>query len=185
LLEQALDVFGVRGAALFSGPPFRNGAVSDDKAVLADRAAPGDRSGPADRPVFGGPQALRKTERQAGRKLLASAGELTDGEREGTEFAEHTVEPLDDGTWLVLFGRAVPAADNSLLGAFAAHVLAQLERRQLAASRLEVLRLAEGNTMRTAILRAVSHDLRTPLAGIKLAVGGLLQTAVRYTPEEK
>jgi two-component system sensor histidine kinase KdpD len=98
---------------------------------------------------------------------------------------EHTVEPVDDDTWLVLFGRTVPAADSSLLGAFAAHVLAQLERQQLAASRLEVLRLAEGNTMRTAILRAVSHDLRTPLAGIKLAVGGLLQTAVTYTPEEQ
>lgn len=94
------------------------------------------------------------------------------------------MEPVDDGTWLVLFGRTVPAADSSLLGAFAAHVLAQLERQQLAASRLEVLRLAEGNTMRTAILRAVSHDLRTPLAGIKLAVGGLLQTAVTYPPEE-
>ncbi|MBD1541483.1 hypothetical protein G9E11_04290 [Arthrobacter sp. IA7] len=150
LLEQALDVFGVRGAALFSGPAFD----------------PASGAGP-------------------GARLLARAGELTEQEREGTDFAGHTVEPVDDGTWLVLFGRTVPAADSSLLGAFAAHVLAQLERQQLAASRLEVLRLAEGNTMRTAILRAVSHDLRTPLAGIKLAVGGLLQTAVTYPPEEK
>ncbi len=39
--------------------------------------------------------------------------------------------------------------------------------------------------MRTSILRAVSHDLRTPLAGIKLAVGGLRQEGVRYTPEEE
>ncbi|WP_395403640.1 DUF4118 domain-containing protein [Arthrobacter sp. UC242_113] len=149
LLEQALDVFGVRGAALFSGAAFD----------------PASGAGP-------------------GARLLAGAGELTEHEREGTDFAGHTVEPVDDGTWLVLFGRTVPAADSSLLGAFAAHVLAQLERQQLAASRLEVLRLAEGNTMRTAILRAVSHDLRTPLAGIKLAVGGLLQTAVTYPPEE-
>jgi two-component system sensor histidine kinase KdpD len=167
LLEQALDVFGVRGAALFSGTASRSGLASGDAQPFSD--APASRDGE------GGPV----------RKLLASAGELTDFEREGAEFAEHTVEPVDDGTWLVLFGRTVPAADSSLLGAFAAHVLAQLERRQLAASRLEVLRLAEGNTMRTAILRAVSHDLRTPLAGIKLAVGGLLQTAVTYTPEEK
>jgi two-component system sensor histidine kinase KdpD len=173
LLEQALDVFGVRGAALFSGPVSRNGTASRNRMDSGD-AQP-----------FGDAPAFRDGEGGAGRKLLASAGELTDSERDGRDLAEHTVEPVDDGTWLVLFGRTVPAADSSLLGAFAAHVLAQLERRQLAASRLEVLRLAEGNTMRTAILRAVSHDLRTPLAGIKLAVGGLLQTAVRYTPEEK
>jgi two-component system sensor histidine kinase KdpD len=172
LLEQALDVFGVRGAALYSGPAFRNGADSPDT------------------PAFGDTEAIRDGTSIPRRKLLASAGELTDSERDGADFAghavepEHTVEPVDDDTWLVLFGRTVPAADSSLLGAFAAHVLAQLERQQLAASRLEVLRLAEGNTMRTAILRAVSHDLRTPLAGIKLAVGGLLQTAVTYTPEE-
>jgi two-component system, OmpR family, sensor histidine kinase KdpD len=173
LLEQALDVFGVRGAALFSGPAFRNGTDSPDRPVLRDT------------PAFRDADAARAGENSSERKLLASAGELTDSELDGGEFAEHTVEPVDDGTWLVLFGRTVPAADSSLLGAFAAHVLAQLERQQLAASRLEVLRLAEGNTMRTAILRAVSHDLRTPLAGIKLAVGGLLQTAVTYTPEEQ
>jgi two-component system sensor histidine kinase KdpD len=167
LLEQALDVFGVRGAAVFSGPAFRDGRPFPDRQAFHEGEA------------FHGGQGW------ALRKLLAGAGELTDPEREGRDFAEHTVEPVDDGTWLVLFGRTVPAADSSLLGAFAAHVLAQLERQQLAASRLEVLRLAEGNTMRTAILRAVSHDLRTPLAGIKLAVGGLLQTAVTYTPGEK
>ena len=80
---------------------------------------------------------------------------------------------------------SLPASDRRLLGAFGAHLAAQLERQQLAASRREVVRLAESNTMRTSILRAVSHDLRTPLAGIKLAVGGLRQTDVHYTPEEQ
>jgi two-component system sensor histidine kinase KdpD len=79
----------------------------------------------------------------------------------------------------------LPASDRRLLGAFGVHLAAQLERRQLLASRSEVLKLAEGNTMRTSILRAVSHDLRTPLAGIKLAVGGLRQEGVRYTREEE
>ena len=85
----------------------------------------------------------------------------------------------------MLSGRTLPASDRRLLGAFGAHLAAQLERQQLAASRREVVRLAESNTMRTSILRAVSHDLRTPLAGIKLAVGGLRQPDIHYTPEEQ
>ncbi|WP_104139128.1 DUF4118 domain-containing protein [Arthrobacter sp. ZGTC131] len=167
LLEQALDVFGVRAAAVFTGPGgFGVAAGSSAAGSLPTLGKPGD----------GAAHDVR---------LLASAGELTEAEREGRDFAGHTVEPIDGATWLALFGRTVPAADSRLLGAFAVHVMAQLERQQLAASRLEVLRLAEGNTMRTAILRAVSHDLRTPLAGIKLAVGGLLQTAGTYTPAQQ
>jgi two-component system sensor histidine kinase KdpD len=44
-------------------------------------------------------------------------------------------------------------------------------------------KLAEGNSIRTSILRAVSHDLRTPLAGIKLAVTALQRQKGRL-PEE-
>lgn len=39
--------------------------------------------------------------------------------------------------------------------------------------------------MRTAILRAVSHDLRTPLAAIKLAVTSLRQQGIEFTAEEE
>jgi len=84
-----------------------------------------------------------------------------------------------------LSGRILPASDRRLLGAFGVHLAAQLERQQLVASRREMLRLAESNTMRTSILRAVSHDLRTPLAGIKLAVGGLRHNDVHFTKEEE
>ena len=85
----------------------------------------------------------------------------------------------------MLFGRILPASDRRLLGAFGVHLNAQLERQQLVASRRQMLRLAESNTIRTSILRAVSHDLRTPLAGIKLAVGGLRHDGARYTPDEQ
>jgi two-component system sensor histidine kinase KdpD len=39
--------------------------------------------------------------------------------------------------------------------------------------------------MRTSILRAVSHDLRTPLAGIKLAASSLRDKTIRLGPEEQ
>ena len=95
------------------------------------------------------------------------------------------IEEIDSTTRLVLYGRILPASDRRLLAAFGVHLAAQLERQQLVASRREMMRLAESNTMRTSILRAVSHDLRTPLAGIKLAVGGLRQPGARYTPQEE
>ena len=39
--------------------------------------------------------------------------------------------------------------------------------------------------MRTALLRAVSHDLRTPLASIKASVSSLRQTDVHWSPDDE
>ncbi len=53
--------------------------------------------------------------------------------------------------------------------------------RDLAVGEAETDRLAQANELRTALLRAVSHDLRTPLASIKASVTSLLQDDVRWT----
>ena len=45
--------------------------------------------------------------------------------------------------------------------------------------------LAEGNRMREALLRAVSHDLRTPLASIKASVSSLRQTDVTWSSDDE
>ncbi|HCB57582.1 MAG TPA: histidine kinase, partial [Arthrobacter bacterium] len=164
ILAEALDVFGATGAGVFSS---RDGVA----------AGGGPSSGSSG---AGGPDTDGRVW-----QMVAGAGDTRGWVPGVTGPAGSTAEPVDAATWLVLFGRDVPAAESRLLGAFAVHVKAQLERRQLAVSRREILRLAEGNSMRTAILRAVSHDLRTPLAGIKLAAGGLLQRTVTYTPAEE
>lgn len=122
---------------------------------------------------------------QQGWDLVAGTGDIPGWEKGPEGSAARTAEELGGRTWLLLFGREISRAERRLVDAFGVHVQALLERRQLAASRLEISRLAEGNAMRTAILRAVSHDLRTPLAGIKLAAGGLLQDGVGYGPEER
>ncbi|WP_427134383.1 DUF4118 domain-containing protein [Pseudarthrobacter sp. S9] len=174
LLEQALDVFQVRSAALYSLPGDDGGTGS------------GAEAGPPDVGPLNGGSGSR-----AGWRLIAGVGEIPSadaGSRDDPGAAGspgENVERIDATTCLVLSGRVLPASDRRLLGAFGVHLVAQLERQQLLASRNEVLRLAESNTMRTSILRAVSHDLRTPLAGIKLAVGGLRQEGVRYTREEE
>ncbi|HEY9356803.1 MAG TPA: DUF4118 domain-containing protein [Arthrobacter sp.] len=162
ILSEALDVFGATGAGVFSS---REGSTAGGEPPSKSSGGPGtDASGRVWR-------------------MVAGSGDTPAWAPGATAAAGGTAEAVDADTRLVLFGREVPAAESRLLGAFAVHVKAQLERRQLAVSRREVLRLAEGNTMRTAILRAVSHDLRTPLAGIKLATGGLLQRSVTYSPE--
>ena len=53
-----------------------------------------------------------------------------------------------------------------------------------AAARAEATALDRANELRTALLNAVSHDLRTPLSSIKAAVSSLRATDVRWSAEE-
>jgi two-component system sensor histidine kinase KdpD len=74
---------------------------------------------------------------------------------------------------LALRGRTLPAADQRVLAAFAAQATGALERRRLAREAAQAQSLASANKMRTALLAAVSHDLRTPLAAAKAAISTL------------
>jgi two-component system sensor histidine kinase KdpD len=96
-----------------------------------------------------------------------------------------TVEPVDERTVLVLRGPALSAGQHGLLRAFAAQLVAVHDRQRLAVSLDENRVLVQDNRMRTSILQAVSHDLRTPLAGIKLAVSSLLQPHARFDPGQR
>ncbi len=72
-----------------------------------------------------------------------------------------------------------------LLDGLAAQVGAALERDRLRTQAAQAEALAEGNRMRTALLAAVSHDLRTPLASIKASVSTLRQTDVEWTEADE
>ncbi|HTZ29162.1 MAG TPA: DUF4118 domain-containing protein [Streptosporangiaceae bacterium] len=72
-----------------------------------------------------------------------------------------------------------------LLDGFAAQAAAALDRDRLRTQAAQAEALAEGNRMRTALLAAVSHDLRTPLASIKASVSTLRQTDVQWTPSDE
>ncbi len=77
------------------------------------------------------------------------------------------------------------AATASLLAGYTAQAVAALDRARLRTQAAQAEALAEGNRMRTALLAAVSHDLRTPLASIKASVSSLRQTDVRWSPEDE
>jgi two-component system, OmpR family, sensor histidine kinase KdpD len=80
---------------------------------------------------------------------------------------------VTDTLSLRLAGRSLPASERRVLIAFAEQAAVALQRGRLAAQAAGADRLAAANSMRTALLAAVSHDLRTPLAGIKAASSAL------------
>ncbi|MBV9313279.1 MAG: sensor histidine kinase KdpD [Pseudonocardia sp.] len=74
---------------------------------------------------------------------------------------------------LVGSGRPLAAADRRVLEAVAGQVLLALRNQRVAAEAASARRAAEGDRLRSALLSAVGHDLRTPLTSIKAAAGSL------------
>ena len=100
------------------------------------------------------------------------------------ENADVEVEVTDTLT-LGLRGRTLPATDRRVLGAFAAYAAAALEQQRLAAEAEAARPIAEADKMRTALLAAVSHDLRSPLASAKAAVTSLRSRDIQWAAEDR
>ncbi|MFD0146820.1 MULTISPECIES: ATP-binding protein [unclassified Streptomyces] len=93
--------------------------------------------------------------------------------------------PVGEHLALALTGRVLPAEDRRVLGAFAAQAAVVLDRQRLVGEAEEARKQAEGNKIRTSLLAAVSHDLRTPLAGIKAAVSSLRSDDVEWSEQDR
>ena len=92
--------------------------------------------------------------------------------------------PVTDRLSLALRGRPLPAADRRVLGAFATYAGVALEQQRLSAEAQAARPIAAADRMRTALLAAVSHDLRTPLASAKAAVTSLRSRDVDWAAED-
>ncbi|AFR07440.1 ATP-binding protein [Nocardiopsis alba] len=92
---------------------------------------------------------------------------------------------VSDTVALALRGRMLPAADRGVLSAFATHVGIAMEHQRLAWDAAEARGQAAGNRIRTALLAAVSHDLRTPLTSIKASVSSLRATDIALSEEDR
>jgi len=86
---------------------------------------------------------------------------------------------------LAMRGRVLPADDRRVLEAFAAQAAVVLDRERLRRQASGARQIEQGNAIRTALLAAVSHDLRTPLASIRAAVSSLRQTDVTWSPDDE
>ena len=92
--------------------------------------------------------------------------------------------PVGDRLSLALRGLPLPAADRRVLGAFASYAAVALDQQRLTAAAEAAKPLAAADRMRTALLAAVSHDLRTPLASAKAAVTSLRSPDVNWAAED-
>ncbi|WP_411139279.1 ATP-binding protein [Streptomyces sp. C10] len=128
--------------------------------------------------------------------LLERAGDVepwTCAGRAGTDHGKPLLRPEDadvdmpvgDHMALALTGRVLPAEDRRVLAAFAAQAAVVLDRQRLVGEAERARELAEGNRIRTALLAAVSHDLRTPLASIKASVTSLRSDDVAWSQEDE
>ncbi|MGW1046309.1 ATP-binding protein [Streptomyces sp. NPDC002547] len=115
----------------------------------------------------------------------------------GMESADLVEQPPDPGTfdgvsapvgsrsYLVLRGRTLPSSERRVLAAFAAHVGSAVERARLAEAAAEIEPVKAADRLRTALLRAVGHDLRTPLAVGWAAITSLRSRDVDFSAEDR
>jgi two-component system sensor histidine kinase KdpD len=111
--------------------------------------------------------------------LQAGAGEVR-----GVDDAA-IVRELSPGLVLAIDGPSIPAEDLLILNAFGDQLAAVLERGRLRVEAGRAQDLADANELRGALLQAVSHDLRTPLASIKACATSLKQREVEWSEAEE
>jgi two-component system sensor histidine kinase KdpD len=92
---------------------------------------------------------------------------------------------VDDTMTMLLRGHPLEASDRRIVEAFAAQATVALRQERLTAEAAAAKPLAEADRMRTALLAAVSHDLRTPLASAKAAVASLRSDEVDFGEDDR
>ncbi|WP_061296497.1 sensor histidine kinase [Herbidospora cretacea] len=92
---------------------------------------------------------------------------------------------IHDDLVLAARGALLNASDRRVLEAFAAEIAVALRQQRLAEAAEKAKPLAAADKMRTALLAAVSHDLRTPLASAMAAVESLRSEEITWSPEDR
>lgn len=89
------------------------------------------------------------------------------------------------GATLELHGGTLDASERRLLDVVVAQLGAALERAELTETARAAEVLAETDRVRAALLSAVSHDLRRPLAAAVAAVGGLRSSGGELSADDR
>jgi two-component system sensor histidine kinase KdpD len=117
--------------------------------------------------------------------VLVEAGEADAGAADagapgavGTGTGTGTLVPVGTRATLELDGPDLAASERRLLSVIVSQIDAALEHSALAQTASEIGPLAEADRMRSALLAAVGHDLRRPLAAATTAISGLRATDI-------
>jgi two-component system sensor histidine kinase KdpD len=121
-------------------------------------------------------------ERNDGRWTVSACSGPPDCTRPEQADVDVAVEP---DVHLVGRGRALPASNRRLLEAVAGQALLALRNQQIAEQAAEARRRADAVELRSALLSAVGHDLRTPLTSIKAAAGSLRDPDIRLSADDR
>jgi len=167
-VDRAPDVLTL---VVFSVTAVAVSAVVDAAARRREQAVAAEREAATlamlNRSVLGGEYDVPRLLDLARHTFGARTADLVD--EEPTPAPGTVVVPAGAGGWLVLTGAELGPRERSVASAFASHVGVLREREELARQSLAAQQLEAGNRTRTALLAAVSHDLRTPLAGLRSA----------------
>jgi two-component system sensor histidine kinase KdpD len=106
---------------------------------------------------------------------------------------------MEDVTWEILSHEVKLNSRYSLLSkppileenvrnqftTFGSQILILLERQALDESKRQLTEIREADQMRSALLAAVSHDLRGPLASSKAAISSLMNREIEWSKEDR
>ena len=123
-----------------------------------------------------GVSVLRVVDHSGAYAMEASSGPLPPTSLDNADFHES----IGAGVVLAARGRTLTTDDHRVLRSFIQQLTRALEQHRLAEVAAQADALEQADALRTSILRAVSHDLRTPLAGIKASVSSLRQHDVDW-----
>jgi len=130
---------------------------------------------------LGGVALLQRDETTRSWNVLGRAGSDAPSDPERASAAV----PIQDDLVFALQGRPLSAEDLRVVSAVGLQAEAVLERDRLRTEARATRGERERTAMRTALLAAVSHDLRTPLAGIKAGVTALTSSGATIGPDDE
>jgi two-component system sensor histidine kinase KdpD len=114
-------------------------------------------------------------------RSVATAGE---NPPDTVESADRTIAVGEEAI-IAIVGGPLDPVDERLLAATATELATVIDRAEMANHVAEIDALERANELRTALLRAVSHDLRSPLSAIQASVTSMLQDDVKWPPEDQ
>ncbi|MGA0565739.1 ATP-binding protein [Rathayibacter sp. KR2-224] len=118
-------------------------------------------------------------------RLVSADGAVISEEGEPGAEALRTVERVGERGTLELYGAELSASDRRVLSVIVTQLDAALEHRELSETAIQLKPLAETDRVRSALLAAVGHDLRRPLAAATAAVTSLSSADVRLSGEDR